>query len=207
MSDRAVLFGAALIALLGVHSAGAQPLTGPALVQALRQGGYVLLMRHAHAPTALPDAAHAAPGNTHRERQLDAAGRASAVKMGAALRALRIPIGTVLSSPTYRARETLRLAGFPNPKTAVQLGDGGASMSPAAVAAWASWLKMTVAKRPRAGTDTLIVTHTPNIASAFPAAAKGMTDGEALVLHPGGRTAKVVAHVTIDTWPKLAATR
>jgi hypothetical protein len=69
------LNGLRLAAILaGLASAGmarAEPLSGAALVEALRQGGYVLLMRHASSPLAPPVASTAEPDNTRLERQLD----------------------------------------------------------------------------------------------------------------------------------------
>ncbi len=56
---------------------------------------------------------------------MDESGRAGATSMGTALRRLKIPIGAVLTSPTYRALETVRLARLENPKTYNELGDGG----------------------------------------------------------------------------------
>ena len=47
--------------------------------------------------------------------------------MGQAIRALRIPIGGVLTSPTYRALETVRLARLDSPTIVNELGDGGQS--------------------------------------------------------------------------------
>ena len=41
---------------------------------------------------------------------------------------LRIPIGDVLSSPTYRALETVRLGQFTTPQISAELGDNGQSM-------------------------------------------------------------------------------
>ena len=53
---RAILAGLALAAL-ALPSARAQTLSGPDLVQALRQGGYVIVMRHASSPPAPPSPA------------------------------------------------------------------------------------------------------------------------------------------------------
>src|SRR5262245_52604169 len=101
--------------------AAAQVLTGEPLVKALRQGGYVIVMRHASSPRQVPDKQTANADNMNLERQLDEAGRASAIAMGNALRDLKIPIGTVLTSPTYRALETVRLAKLPNPNSVPEL--------------------------------------------------------------------------------------
>src|SRR5437763_17186997 len=83
-------------------TAHAQSLSGEALVKALQKGGFIILMRHASSPREVPDKKNANPDNVNAERQLDAEGRASATAMGKALRDLKIPIGQVLSSPTYR---------------------------------------------------------------------------------------------------------
>src|SRR3954471_20085729 len=85
----------------------AEQLEGPALVTALRQGGYVIVMRHPSSPFTQPDKATANPDNPNLERQLDETGRNTARAMGEAVRTLHIPIGDVLSSPTYRALEAV----------------------------------------------------------------------------------------------------
>src|SRR6186713_409470 len=94
-----------------------QSLPAQALLTRLQKGGYVIVMRHASSPRQVPDKQAANPDNVKLERQLDEAGRAGARAMGAALRSLRIPVGEVLSSPTYRAMETARLAQLPNVRT------------------------------------------------------------------------------------------
>lgn len=193
----------AIVALGCASLAHGQDLSGTALVAALRHGGYVVVMRHAHAPDASPSAQDADPGNTKDERQLDAAGRSAAQRLGAALRALRLPIGAVWSSPTYRARQTARLAGLRNPKIAVELGDNGRSMT-ATTGDQAGWLRSLANRAPRARTDTFVVTQYPNIKAAFGDEAADMKDGEALVLRPGANGPKVVARVTMDEWSELA---
>ena len=82
------------------------------VVEARQSGGCVLVMRHASAPISRPDARGADGDNTRYERQLDDRGKACALAIGEAIRQLRIRVEEVFSSPTYRARETVRLAGF-----------------------------------------------------------------------------------------------
>ena len=123
--------------------------------------------------------------------------------MGKAFRDLRIPIGKVLSSPTYRALETVRLAQFGTAQTFPELGDNGASMQ-AAKADQAAWLREQAAQFPR-DKNTLIVTHLPNITGAFPQLASGLADGEALIFGPDGKGGAVlVARVKIEEWPTMA---
>jgi phosphohistidine phosphatase SixA len=191
------------LALFG--AARAQGLSGADLVKAMQRGGYAIVMRHASSPRTPPAAAEADPANVNHERQLDETGRRTASDMGAAIKALRIPIGEVWSSPTYRALETIRLARLPQPKTAVELGDGGQSMQ-AAGGEQTAWLRAKATQSPRSGTDTVIVTHYPNIAAAFGDAASGLADGEALVFHPnGGSAPDLVGRIKIEAWPTLAA--
>jgi phosphohistidine phosphatase SixA len=135
---------------------------------------------------------------------LDETGRRAAEAMGRAIRALGLPIGEVWSSPTYRALQTVRLAGLPTPTTAPELGDRGQSMQ-AAGTDQTTWLKAKVAMPPKAGTDTVIVTHLPNITAAYGPAAAGVADGEALVFHPDGHAApQPVARIEVKEWPELA---
>ncbi len=93
-----------------------QTLRGDALVKALRQGGYVIVMRHTSSPREVPDKKTANADNVKPERQLDEEGRATATAMGKAVRELKIPIGDVLTSPTYRALETVKYAQLGTPK-------------------------------------------------------------------------------------------
>jgi phosphohistidine phosphatase SixA len=186
------------LCLLLAGAASAQQLQGDALVKALRQGGYVIVMRHASSPREVPDKNTANPDNVKPERQLDQEGRASATAMGKALRDLKIPIGTVLTSPTYRALETIRYAQFGNPQAFPELGDNGQSMQ-GGTEAQAAWLQKKVTELPK-GTNTLIVTHMPNMSQAFPESTNNLADGEALIFGRRG----VLARVKIEEWTKLA---
>ncbi len=185
-----------------VAASPAQTLSRQPLVDALRHGGYVIVMRHASSPLQPPDKKDAAPGNVKPERQLDETGRATAAAMGKALRALKIPVGEVLSSPTWRALETIRLEQWPNPKPVPELGDNGRSMQ-GGTEAQAVWLRKRVTEFP-SGTNTVLVTHLPNIRGAFPQLASGMKDGESLIFAPDGKGgARMLARVKIEDWPGL----
>jgi phosphohistidine phosphatase SixA len=188
--------------LLLAGTAHAQELRGEALVKTLQKGGYVIVMRHASSPREAPDKQSANPDNTKPERQLDEVGRKTAVAMGQAIRDLKIPIGSVLSSPTYRALETVRLAQFGVPQTFAELGDNGQSMQ-GGTAAQAAWLQQQVTHF-SAVTNTIIVTHFPNITAAFPQLSSGLADGEALIFGPDGKGgATLVTRIRIEEWPLL----
>jgi phosphohistidine phosphatase SixA len=190
-----------LVAWCSGIAAYAQPRVDAGLVEALRPGGYVLVMRHAQSPRQTPTAETASQGNDGLERQLDETGRATAAAMGRSLRALGIPIGPVWSSPTFRALETARHAGFADAQSVSELGDGGGADGTA-------WLVARAATPPPAGTNSLMITHAPNLAGAFGEHAAGMADGETLILRPDGAGGvEFIARVRIDDWPGLEAGR
>jgi len=199
-----ILAGIILGVLLPAGSAHAQEqLQGKALVQALQRGGYVIVMRHASSPQTPPTKENADPQNTNLERQLDENGRTTATAFGDAIRSLKIPVGQVLSSPTYRALETARYAQLPTPMPLPELGDNGRSMQNTNQSQ-SAWLQEQVTKFPR-GSNTILITHQPNIAAAFPQGSTNLSDGEALIFGPDGKGgAALVARVKIDEWAKLA---
>jgi phosphohistidine phosphatase SixA len=188
--------------LLRVPVAGAQVLSGRELATALQRGGYVMVMRHASSPREAPTTQTANPDNTKLERQLDEAGRAGATAMGDSMRALKIPIGEVLTSPTYRALETVRYAQLPQAMPVTELGDGGQSMQ-AVAETQATWLRARVLQAPRSG-NTILVTHSPNLARAFPEWGTAVADGETVVLRSDGKGGTtVVGRIKIEDWPRF----
>jgi len=192
---------AGLILLAGAGQA--QTLQGRALVQALQRGGYVIAMRHAASPRELPTEQTANKDNTKRERQLDEEGRMTSTELGKALRDLKVPIGEVQASPTYRALETAKYAGWSQAKAQAELGDNGRDMQ-GGTEAQAVWTRKRVTQF-AAGTNAILITHAPNLTRAFPDAAMGLADGEALIFGPDGKGgAAVVARVKIDEWSKLS---
>jgi phosphohistidine phosphatase SixA len=175
--------------------------SGAALVATLRQGGYVLVMRHASSPAQTPDKQTAKPDNVKLERQLDEAGRTDSMAMGKALRDLKIPVGDVLTSPTYRAMETVRLAELSNPQAHAELGDEGQNMQ-AVAEAQSAWLRQRATRLPK-GTNTIIVTHLPNIQRAF--SDWGMVaQGEMVVVGSDGKGGVMpIGRIKIEEWPRL----
>ncbi len=191
--------------IAAVSAANARAPDDTALAAQLSHGGYVIVMRHAHAQQTPPRAADADKANDHGERQLDTVGRTTAKTMGDAMRQMHLPVGEVWSSPTFRALETARLAGLRHVRVAQELGDNGHGMQ-AADKGQATWLKDHANEKPRPGTDNVIVTQYPNISAAFGDAARGMKDGEALVFRPSaGPAPQLVGRIAIEQWPIMAA--
>lgn len=191
---------AGIVCLMFMAGKGfAQVLSGEALVNALQDGGYVIVMRHASSPRQEPDIETVNPDNVNRERQLDETGRNDAIALGESLRRLRIPIAEVESSPTYRTLETARLAGFPEAEVHNELGSQGMQSSSEV---YATWLRERVANVPQQG-NLLLVTHEPNITGAFPDLNSSPEQGEALIFDPNTSQTTPVARISIREWSDL----
>lgn len=80
------------------------------VVDALRDGGHVIFLRHAATDSAIPAGGDDPDADCGSQRNLTDAGREDATALGAALRALEVPIGEVVASPLCRTEETARLA-------------------------------------------------------------------------------------------------
>lgn len=98
----------AALALLAWRPAHARAQTGASLVAAMRAGGVVVFLRHAATVASQIDTGRL--GDRGGQRNLSPAGIRQARELGAAFRALRIPIAEVLASPVFRARDTAELA-------------------------------------------------------------------------------------------------
>jgi phosphohistidine phosphatase SixA len=81
-----------------------------ALLDQVRQGGYVLYMRHGPTDTSKPDLAPIDVNDCSRQRPLSELGKKLAVAVGRAVKKAAIPVGEVLASPMCRARGTAALA-------------------------------------------------------------------------------------------------
>jgi len=76
----------------------------------LRGGGQVLLIRHASTDPGVGDPDGFKLGECSTQRNLSAAGRQEARRLGELLRQQKVPIGAVVSSPWCRCVDTAQLA-------------------------------------------------------------------------------------------------
>ena len=104
---RALLVGACLLAASHSSDAAAPE---PVLWDLLRGGGQVVLMRHGVTFPETSEPPGARVDDCSTQRNLSAAGREEARRVGAALKAHGVPVGKVLSSRWCRCLETARLA-------------------------------------------------------------------------------------------------
>ena len=185
-----VLAALALVAGCGDDEPAAEP-----IVRELREGGHVLVIRHGTA-----DAEINRPERLRScllQRNLTEAGRVQARELGEAIRALRIPIGEVRSSPLCRARDTARLA-FGRVTLAEDLVLPGVIGTEADDRRRARALRAMVEDLPPAGENTVLVTHTGNIGAGLGEAT--VAEGELLVY---GEGAKLVGRVPAEKWEEL----
>jgi broad specificity phosphatase PhoE len=76
----------------------------------LREGRFVILMRHASTEAGLGDPAGYRLADCKTQRNLSDAGRAESRRIGERFRAERVPVARVYTSPWCRCRETAMLA-------------------------------------------------------------------------------------------------
>ena len=185
----------AFLALAGLGAAAADDLLAPpAAVDALRQGGYVLYFRHAATDMTKNDAGMKSFDDCPTQRNLVDRGRDDARAVGAAIKALGIPIGRVRASPYCRTVETAELAFGRAEKTAEVRGGPARADDPARYAA----LRKLLSERPAPGTNDVIVSHgNPFHAVAGP---PYLAEGEAAVVLPTGDGFRVVARIRVEDW-------
>jgi phosphohistidine phosphatase SixA len=106
----ALLLPAAATAQARLRPVPAEAPEGQALVARLREGGLVLFFRHADTRGEPCDRSYRI-GDRAGQRNLAPEGRAQAVRLGARLAELGIPIAApILAGPVFRARDTAELA-------------------------------------------------------------------------------------------------
>jgi phosphohistidine phosphatase SixA len=127
---------------------------------ALKNGGMVLF-RHAIAPGG-GDPEGFALNDCRTQRNLDAAGRAQAKRIGAAFRVQKIVVGKVLTSQWCRTRETAELAfpGLPQDEPAFNSFFSDRSREAAQTRA-----ALEILKNWRGAGVMVVVTHQVNIAA------------------------------------------
>jgi len=184
------------IVLLASLLWAALALADPALVQMLREGGYVLYMRHASTDFSQNDARMTSYEDCDSQRNLTEKGREEARQIGAHVKRLGIPIGDVLASPYCRTMETARLAfGKARASNDVRGGPVDATRYDA--------LKKLLSADVRKGENRVISSH----GNPFQAIAGSpyLAEGEIAVVRPEGSGFSVIARIRPQDWPGLRA--
>jgi len=191
---------AVLIALVGTAWAQTSPPVG-AVLKLLQGGGYVIVFRHGATHSDQADTDPLNLDNVAKQRQLNDAGRADAKAVGEAFKGAAIPIGKSYSSRFQRAAETARLIGGKEPQATLDISEGGLVVTPNENNRRAQALRTLAATPPEPGTNTLVVTHKPNILDAFGKDWFDIKEGEASIFKPDANGKYVlVARVQIGQW-------
>jgi phosphohistidine phosphatase SixA len=190
--------------LVAAAPASGQPAEAPALRGAellarLRGGGFILYFRHADTDHRQNDRHMKSVEDCATQRILTDQGREHARAIGEAIRALGIPIGSVLASPLCRTVDTAVLAfGTAEREPAAREAGASAPSSPERYAG----LRHLLSTVPPKGQNTVIVAH----AAPFLILAGGqiLDEGQAAVVEPGGGGFRVVAYIGLKEWRELA---
>ena len=175
------------------------------LVPALQKGGYVLFMRHpkTHADQADTDPLHI--DNVKAQRQLSDDGRKQARGLGEAFRALKIPVGSVMSDAPERQLAEFARAGASgltvHVEASIDVSEGGLVVSPNENQRRAGALKKLLGTAPPAGKNLIVVSHRSNLQDAAGKDLGDVAEGEVVVFQPlGDGKFKLIARVPADVW-------
>jgi phosphohistidine phosphatase SixA len=171
----------------------------------LKQGGYVIVIRHGRtneSPAVPKDASPLDLGNCEGQLMLNDAGKDQARAIGEAFKKAGIPVGKVLASGYCRAVEMARLAfGRTETSDALLLEAFVPAPGTPVPPAWperVEAMKQMIASVPEAGTNTILVTHFPNVKAAL---GVQIGFGDAAIIKPDGHGgAAVVARIQSKEW-------
>ena len=103
-----------------------------------------------------------------------------------------------------RAYETAVIAGFTNVEKTADLTEGGPVVSPNENNRRTEAFRKLLGTAPQSGTNTVLITHKPNIVDALGKDWFDVKEGEASLFRPENGSYKVVARVQMDEWPRIA---
>jgi phosphohistidine phosphatase SixA len=199
---------AAAIAIAGqMAQPAAQDLTQAAFDD-LRHGGFVVVIRHGKtdAPAGAPEGKSPLDlANCADQAMLSEAGQDQARAIGRAFMSAAIPVGKVLASGYCRAIEMARLAfGRVETSNALLLRNfvpvAGAPVPPP----WpqrVEMLKKLVATVQEGPTNTMLITHFPNVNAAL---GVQIDFGDAVIVRADGQGgARLVARILASRWESL----
>ena len=209
LSRRTIAAFAACVALLGMLGFAVQSRAATEnsnVMQMLRAGGIVIVVRHG---ATFPDQADTDPlnfDNIAAQRNLNDKGKALAKAFGDAIRQAGIPVGKVYTSKYNRAYETAVIAGFKNIEKTADITEGGLVVSPNENNRRIDTFRKLLSTAPTRGTNTILITHKPNIIDALGKDWFDVKEGEASLFRPESGSYKLIARVQMEEWPHITAT-
>ena len=193
-----------LLAMLGFAVPGRAGGDNLEIAQALRAGGLVIVVRHG---ATFPDQADTDPlnfENVAAQRNLNDKGKALAKAFGDSLRQVGIPVGKVYTSKYNRAYETAVIAGFKDIEKTADFTEGGLVVSPNENNRRIEVFYKLLGTAPKPGTNTILITHKPNIVDALGKDWFDVKEGEASIFRPENGSYKLLARVQMDEWSRIA---
>lgn len=174
----------------------------PKQLSALRQGGFVLYMRHGTTDSSRPDQADLNLNDCTTQRPLNDAGRQVARDVGRAIKRAQIPVSEVWSSPMCRTRETAQLA-FGNDYKVDPLLMYTSHMTAAQKQPIVENTRRLLSTPVAPGSNRVLVAHAPNMADAMGYFVK--PEGTVVVIRPLGQGKfEYVASIPPADWAKLS---
>jgi phosphohistidine phosphatase SixA len=205
LASKSITVVAALISLVTAFVVAAPAAqTDTDIAQVLRAGGLVLVVRHGATFTDQADTDPLNFDNVAAQRNLNDNGKALAKSFGDALRQAGVPIGKVYTSKYNRAYETALIAGFPDIEKTADLTEGGLIVSPNENNRRAEAFRKMLAVTPKDHTNTIIITHQPNIVAALGKDWFDVKEGETSIFRPTDGGYKLVARIQMNEWPRIA---
>jgi phosphohistidine phosphatase SixA len=204
---------AAVVVSFGLFTALGTAVAGPAteankdIAQMLRAGGFIIVVRHG---ATFPDRADTDPlnfGNVAAQRNLNDKGKVLAKAFGDAVRRVGIPVGKVYTSKYNRAYETAVIAGFKDIEKTADLTEGGLVVSPNENNRRIEAFRKMLGTAPQPGTNTILITHKPNIVDGLGKDWFDVKEGEASLFRPENGNYKLVVRVQMEEWPYIAAAK
>jgi broad specificity phosphatase PhoE len=174
------------------------------IAQVLRAGGLVVVLRHG---ATFADQADTDPlnfDNIAAQRNLNEKGKALAKAFGDALRKVGAPVGKVYTSKYNRAYETAVVAGFANIEKTPDITEGGLVVSPNENTRRAEAFRKMLGTAPQPGTNTVLITHKPNIIDALGKDWFDVKEGEASLFRPENGGYTLLARIQMDEWQAIA---
>ncbi len=129
------------------------------IVPLLKQGGYVIYIRHATTEKDYADQLTADTNNCSTQRTLSEKGWQEAELIGASFSALNIPAGAVYSSEYCRAWQTAKIAFGTYVKKPSLNFERAEEYTPAQTKLMSDHVTPLLASKPAQGTNTIIVGH------------------------------------------------
>ena len=191
-----LLFFSFFIQFAYADTTGKRNFSATEITQLLKEGGYVIYMRHAATNREQVDSDRENLQNCNTQRNLSDLGRKQAKMIGKVFKEQNISVGRVLVSPYCRCMETADLAF--GKKQIDPLLEFAISKSREETKRLADHLLKLLQQTPEKKNNTIIVAHTANLREAV-----GIWPKPEAVMHiflPTGKGFKHIGFIKPDAW-------